>query len=231
MSILETVTTNLRDIRSRIEDACVRADRNTDSVQLVAVTKYAQPDWIQALLDAGHTLLGESRPQQLCRRATEFPSNIEWHLIGHLQRNKVDLVLPAVSMIHSIDSLRLLKKIDSAASTERRPEVLLEINASGEEVKDGLSPDELRELWPEISSLERVSVRGLMTMAPRCSDPEEARPAFRTLRNLRDELAASSGDGESLPHLSMGMSGDFEVAVEAGATLVRVGSSLFTGLS
>jgi pyridoxal phosphate enzyme (YggS family) len=230
-TILETIESNLTGIRQRINEACQRSGRRSDDVALVAVTKYAQSEWVRALIDLGQVRLGESRPQQLAVRAEEMPDHVEWHLIGHLQRNKVDLILPAVQLIHSADSLRLLKRISqSAASLERSANVLLEVNVSGEESKDGFTPAALREAWQEIRRLDHLDVQGLMTMAPQSDKPESARTVFTALRELRDELARSD-DGRPLPELSMGMSRDFEVAIEEGATLIRIGSSLFEGLS
>lgn len=230
--ILELIEKNLARIRSLIEAGAERSGRDPDDVTLVAVTKYAEPEWVQALFDLGHRDFGESRPQQLARRAKEFPPEIRWHLIGHLQRNKVEQVLPVATQIHSVDSLRLLKRIsESAVKSSRSQPVLLEVNVSGEAAKDGLSPAELRELWPQFCELPGVQLDGLMTMAPRGNDPELSRSIFRELRELRNEIAGGSENGPSLPELSMGMSGDFEVAIEEGATLVRIGNSLYEDLS
>ena len=230
--IRQKIGENLKRIRERIEAAAGRSGRCGEDVSLVAVTKYAENDWVQALFDLGHRALGESRPQQLARRAGEFSGEIEWHLIGHLQRNKVDLVLPVTSQIHSVDSLRLARKIsDSATKSGTTQAVLLEVNVSGEEAKDGLAPLTLREQWSEFRGLPSIQIDGLMTMAPRSDGSESTRSVFRGLRELRDELAEASGGECPLPELSMGMSGDFEVAIEEGATLVRIGSSLYEGLS
>lgn len=231
----DTIAANLAAVRQQMNQACQRSGRSDDEVALVAVTKYAQPEWVRALISLGQTRLGESRPQQLAQRANEMPDNIEWHLIGHLQRNKVDLVLPVTQLIHSADSLRLLRRISQTAGRlERRASVLLEVNVSGEESKDGFTLDAVRAAWPEITRLEHLEIQGLMTMAPRSDAVDQSRAVFRQLRELRDELAASESPnrtGHPLPELSMGMSGDFEVAIEEGATIVRVGSSLFAGLS
>ena len=200
-------------------------------MRLVAVTKYAELAWVRQLIDAGMTTLGESRPQQLVERAELLGDAVEWHLIGHLQRNKVRQVLPHVSLIHSIDTLRLLSRVGEIASElELRPRVLLEVNVSGETSKDGFSSESLRAEWQQIVEQNSVVVDGLMTMAPASDDPEDARPTFAALRELRDELS-SLAPGLSLPELSMGMSGDYIVAIEEGATLVRIGSALFDGLS
>jgi pyridoxal phosphate enzyme (YggS family) len=241
MSNVESrVAENLAQIRGGIEAACRRAGRSTSDVLLVGVTKSAQLDWIAALVGLGVFDLGESRPQQLLERVEQLqklcPSGpaslpIRWHLIGHLQRNKVRKVLPIAACLHSIDSLALAARIDSlSAELGLRPRLLLEVNVAGEASKDGFSPDQLRADWPKLSALRHVELAGLMTMAPFSDDPEAARPTFQSLRRLRDELAAQPRSPR-LAELSMGMSGDFEPAIEEGATIIRVGTSLFEGLS
>lgn len=231
-TLTEQLEHNLGAIRSRIDVACANAERDPEDVTLIAVTKYAEPEWVQALVELGMTELGESRPQQLVERVEQFPPSVRWHLIGHLQRNKARKVLPLTTLIHSVDSPRLLSAINRLAEElDRRPRVLLEVNVSGEAAKHGFEPAELRGTWSTIASQSRVEIAGLMTMAPRVENPENARPFFRQLRELRDELVESTAETSNrLPELSMGMSGDFEVAIEEGATLVRVGSRLFEGL-
>ena len=236
MSSFDRVSDNLARVRAAMAQACERAGRDVVSVRLVAVTKYAQIDWVRDLLSAGQIVLGESRPQQLAARAEELAAEggglIEWHMIGHLQRNKVEQVLPVATLIHSVDSLRLAKRISAIAETRGNPAaVLLEVNVSGEESKDGFGPDELRAAFDELAALPQLDIRGLMTMAPVVDEPSQARPYFAQLRELRDELAARENSSVTLTELSMGMSGDFEAAIEEGATIVRVGSSLFEGLS
>ncbi len=232
MSNRQIIAQNLEQIRTAIEAACNRAGRPADSVQLVAVTKYAELNWVRDLIELGETQLGESRPQQMCQRVEELSDDVRWHMIGHLQRNKVDMVVATAELIHSADSLRLLRKIEtSAAAAGKQQRILLEVNVSGEESKDGFTPDELRSSWSEILDLQHVDVQGLMTMAPHSDNAESTRPFFRQLRNLRDELANASEGRLSLPELSMGMSGDFAIAIEEGATLIRIGSRIFEGLS
>lgn len=231
-AISSRLAENLERIRARVTAACERAGRSSAEVTVVAVTKYAELEWVRALVELGVTELGESRPQQLIARAAALPPDLHWHMIGHLQRNKVDLLLPAVSRIHSVDSIRLLEAIQrEAAKQGLRPKVLLEVNVSGEQSKDGFNPTELISEWDRIISFDRIAIDGLMTMAPLDDDIEKARPVFRTLRELRDRLRAASHTSIPLPHLSMGMSGDFEVGIEEGATLVRIGSGLFEGLA
>ena len=171
--------------------------------------------------------LGESRPQELLRKASLLPPTIRWHLIGHLQRNKIDRVLPNISLIHSVDSVRLLEAIEQEAGKQGRTvRVLLEVNASGEANKHGFAPAEVLPLTPLVRGLRHVEVKGLMTMAAH-QEAEACRPTFAKLRELRERLQAQLGP---LPHLSMGMSNDFEVAIEEGATHVRIGTMLFHGL-
>lgn len=222
-----SISENYENVRARIARACARVGRESSEVTLVAVTKYAPIDAVNELVALGQRDLGESRPQQLAERAELFKDDaLTWHLIGHLQRNKARKILPLVSLIHSVDSVRLLEALDRlAGELDLRPRVLLEVNISGEESKGGFESSELRAEWSKVEQLSQLDVAGLMTMAPYADDPEEARPVFRALRELRDELV---GRGRfALPELSMGMSGDFEVGIEEGATIVRVGSVLF----
>lgn len=230
-NICDRLAANHRSVLDRIAAACRRVGRDPASVTLVAVTKSARPEWIQALVDIGQAELAENRPQQLIERATHIAGPIQWHLIGHLQRNKARQILPLVSLIHSVDSLRLLTTLDQlAANLNLQPRVLLEVNVSGEASKDGFRADELLAAWDQVIACRHLRVEGLMTMAPLSDRPADARPPFAGLRELRDQLRTRSPDAVPLPHLSMGMSGDFEVAIEEGATLVRVGSALFEGM-
>lgn len=232
-NLIGILQANLSAVRNQIADACQRSGRDAASVQLVAVTKYAQWEWVQALSRL-HSVFGENRPQQLSERHALLP-DVQWHLIGQLQRNKVKLALQHAALIHSVDSLRLLSRIiEVGQSVSMRPRILLQANVTGEASKSGFRPDELRDAWPEIlAGSERIQIEGLMTMAADSDDPETARPAFQSLRRLRDELASRMDSQQhhvSLTELSMGMSGDFVQAVEEGATLVRIGSRLFEGM-
>lgn len=233
MTALETqISDNYRCVRERIAAAARRVGRDPSEITLLAVTKYAELDWVRALVSLGVHELGENRPQQLAARAKELSvGDIRWHLIGHLQRNKVKLVLPLATLIHSVDSVRLAQEIDETAKKlDLRPRVLVEVNLSGEEAKHGFHRSELVEAWPTLVGFAQLRIEGLMTMAAYSDDPEEARPTFAALRELRDELRRVSPAELTLPHLSMGMTGDFEVAIEEGATLVRIGSALWQGL-
>ncbi len=233
MSVDEIITQNLADVTGEVVAACQGVGRDAASVRLVAVTKYAEWEWVQALAKR-HSVFGEARPQQLAERQPLLP-DAEWHLIGQLQRNKVRLALQHAAMIHSVDSLKLLERITTVASDlTLRPSVLLEVNVSGEESKAGFSPSTLESEWPQICRhADDVNIAGLMTMAPASDNAEDARPAFRGLRELRDGLVARPDSQFAKLHmseLSMGMSGDFAVAIEEGATLIRIGSRLFDGL-
>lgn len=232
MFLSSQIHANLNAVRASIAAACERSGRPRESVTLIAVTKYAELDWMRALYDQGIRDFGESRPQQLAERRPLFPGDVRWHLIGHLQRNKARKVLPLAHRIHSVDTVRLLDAVDRLGEElSLRPDVLLEVNVSGESAKDGFSPAALLAQWNAVAGFTHLRLRGLMTMAPLTDDPEHARPVFRRLRELRDELQAGAPPHVHLNELSMGMSGDFEVAIEEGATMVRVGSRLFDGLS
>ncbi|QDV20245.1 Pyridoxal phosphate homeostasis protein [Gimesia panareensis] len=218
-------------IQNRIQAACLRVGRSPESVRLVAVTKYAQLEWVQALVDLGCRDLGESRTPQLEERAALLSPEIRWHFIGPLQRNKVRRTIQCCNLIHSVDSLKLLNTIDRiAGESGLEPEILIEVNLSGEATKKGFSSSDLSSAWGDLCQVSHVKIVGLMTMAPHVQDPELARPVFQELRELRDELQQRSPERVSLHELSMGMSGDFEIGIEEGATLVRVGSALFEGL-
>lgn len=233
MTVHDQLTQNLNGIHDQMRAACERSGRSLNEVRLVAVTKYAEWPWVEALSSL-HQTFGENRPQQLAERQTLLPG-IEWHLIGQLQRNKVKLALQHASMIHSIDSLRLLERVAAVgAELQIRPKVLLEANMSQEAAKSGFTAEELRRDWSQIVSFSNaVQIDGFMTMAEEAHDPEDARPTFRSLCLLRDELQqtnASRDTGLDLRELSMGMSGDFVPAIEEGATMVRIGSRIFQGL-
>lgn len=231
MSLASTIAENRAAVRRRIAAGCAKVGRDPSEVMLVAVTKYAKLEWVEELVRQGEIELGESRPQQLVARAAELSVPVHWHLIGSLQRNKVRMLLPTVSFIHSVDSLKLLEAIDRiAGELGLAPRVLLEVNLSGEEAKHGFARDELLVQWEQLSRLEHVSIEGLMTMAAYAPDAEAARPVFAELRHLRDELRSRRASRSALPHLSMGMSGDFEVAIEEGATIVRIGTALWKNL-
>lgn len=229
LKVQDQLRANLEGIQSRIDLACESCGRSPTDVRLVAVTKYTPTEIVAELIALQQTVLGENRPQQLIERAQNLSDEFSWHLIGQLQRNKVRAVLPYVSMIHSVDSTKLLKQIDRvAAELELRPQLLLQVNVSGEDAKSGLSANEVRDQFSEIMQFHNVDLSGLMTMAPQDASETMLRKTFAGLRELRDELNASTQEIQ-LTELSMGMSGDFETAIAEGATLIRLGSVLFAG--
>lgn len=229
---IQRIADNLARVRERIAAAASSVDRDPSEIQLIGVSKYVGVEETAALLQTGCLDLGESRPQQLWEKAESAElASANWHLIGHLQRNKVRRTLPLVNMIHSVDSLRLLEAIEQCASELRRPtQVLLEVNCSGDRAKHGLSSDALRRLLPSLADLNHVSVCGLMTMASLEGGPDVAEQNFADLRKLRDIVQSECPSGIQLRELSMGMSQDFEAAIRAGSTMVRVGSILFEGV-
>jgi pyridoxal phosphate enzyme (YggS family) len=221
---------NAQAIEERLSAACRVAGRPRHEIRVVAVTKYVAPDVAIPLRDFGLHIWGESRPQELWRKAAAV-TGIEWHLIGHLQRNKIDKTLPLVSLIHSVDSIRLLNALEAEGAKQQRDvAVLLEVHLSGEASKQGFAPADLAPLMARLAELRRVRVQGLMTMAAEHADPATARHTFAQLRHLRDQLQAHVPAPHDLRELSMGMTRDFPEAVAEGATLVRIGSAYFDGL-
>ncbi len=223
------IAENLARVRQCIAEAARASGRSPEAVTLVAVTKYVGVEEAAALVEAGCRQLGESRPQQLWQKVPALENlGIGWHLIGHLQRNKVQRTLPLVDMVQSVDSRRLAVAIEEcAAELGRKVPVLLEVNISGEGAKQGLEPSEVEPLLAELAGLTHVEVRGLMGMASLEGGLDAARRDFARLRDLRDRLRGNCPPSVALDELSMGMSGDYEVAIEEGATIVRVGSALF----
>jgi pyridoxal phosphate enzyme (YggS family) len=223
---------NLRSVHDRIARAADRSGRQKTDVTLVAVTKRHPTEWVRALVGLGVSNLGENYPQELWSKAEALADlPISWHHIGHLQGNKAKRTLPLVRMIHGVDSLKLLLTLDELAASPGAadpPSVCLQVNTSAEPAKHGWSPEGLRADAHTIAAVRRIKVVGLMTMAPLGTEGNDARPFFARLRELRDELRNLLD--RPLPHLSMGMSGDFEAAILEGATLVRVGSALFEGV-
>ncbi|MFM2296719.1 MAG: hypothetical protein RL117_426 [Verrucomicrobiota bacterium] len=223
---MSSVAQQLHEIRARMAAACARSGRDANDVTLIAVTKTFSADRVREAVDAGQLDVGENRLQEAESKIPLLPSSLRWHYIGQLQRNKVRKVLPLFAMVHSIDSLRLAQYTNEVArDLGLFPKVFLQVNHAEEETKTGFSAAELREQWTALMALDRLEIIGLMTVPPAVDDPEKARPWFAALRQLRDELGQR--DGEPLPYLSMGMSGDYEVAIEEGATHVRIGSAIF----
>lgn len=211
--------------------ACERSGRSPSDVALVAVSKTMPPERVREAYHAGQRLFGENRVQEAVEKMEALQSDIgpdlTWHLIGHLQSNKVKPAVQHFALIESVDSVRLAKRLDRQAEAEgRRLPILLEVNVAGEDTKSGFAVDEPQNEIPELLRLDHIDLRGLMTVAPLVSDPEAVRPVFRRLRQLREQLSVRF-ELAGFTQLSMGMSGDFEVAIEEGATIVRVGRALF----
>jgi len=221
-----SIADNLARIRAEIADAARAAGRPADAVALVAVSKTWPASDVAEAADAGQWIFGENKVQELLSKVPESPEGLEWHLIGHLQSNKIRKVLPVCSLIHSIDSLDLAQQTSRIAGelgvTAR---VLLQANVASDEAKFGFPSGVLLDTFADIAALPNLEVRGLMTVPPYDDDLESVRPHFAVLRTLRDRLEVEHG--RALPELSMGMSHDFQIAIEEGATIVRIGSSIF----
>jgi pyridoxal phosphate enzyme (YggS family) len=217
---------NLTSIQQRIDAACRRAGRAPESVTLQAVSKGQPPEAVRAAADLGLTLFGENRVQEARAKIGRCPSRIHWHLIGHLQSNKCRDAVHFFEMIQSVDSLALAQEINKwADKSAKTMPILLEVNVAGESSKFGYPPEQLLAELAQINALNKIEIHGLMTVAPWAAEAEKVRPVFRRLRELKEQCEQILG--APLPHLSMGMSGDFEVAIEEGATLVRIGTALF----
>ncbi len=225
--IRDKLKANLDAVEARIVQACQRAGRRREDVTLVTVTKTVSSEVADIAVDLGLRDLAENRPQELWRKA-DHVAGATWHLIGHLQRNKIERTLPLVQLIHSVDSERLLHALESEATSD--VSVMLEVNASGETSKQGFAPADVLALVPRLLDLRRVSIRGLMTMAA-YQEPAACRPTFAMLRLLRDQLRNALTPSHEVRFLSMGMSNDFEIAIEEGATHIRLGTVLFEGVT
>ena len=222
------VAENYREVDRRVGEACIRSGRNRKEVTLIAVSKTKPVELIREAMDAGADVFGENKVQELCDKYEQLPKTLHWHLIGHLQRNKVKYIVDKVDLIHSVDSMRLAEEISKEAEKKQTDvKVLIEVNVAQEESKFGVSVDETEELVREIAKLPRIHVLGLMTIAPNVSDPEENRSVFRTLKKLAVDIKMKNIDNVRMDVLSMGMTGDYQVAIEEGATMVRVGTGIF----
>ena len=225
---MEIIKNNLEIINKKIKKAALRADRNPEEIKLVAVTKTATIEQIEEAIKAGVKIIGESKVQEAKEKYQIITADIEWHLVGHLQTNKVKYAVEIFDCIHSIDSIKLAKEIDKRSlQFGKITNVLVEVNVSGEETKCGIKPEEVETFLKEISKFSRIRVRGLMTIAPIVEDKEEVRPYFRKLRELSKEIKSKNIKNVRMDYLSMGMSEDFEIAIEEGANMVRIGRGIF----
>lgn len=220
--LIEDIKNRLQAVEERIASACAKAGRKPEEITLVAVSKTKAADTVRAGIAAGLTILGENYIQEAQGKIEEIGRDASWHFIGHLQSNKAKYAVKLFDVIHSVHSLKLAKEIDKKAGAAGvRPEVYVQVNISGEETKGGIDPSSTKDLVQQVAELPNLELRGLMTMPPFFDQPERARPFFVALNELKEKI------GAPITELSMGMSGDFEVAIEEGATIVRVGSALF----
>ena len=219
---------NLEHVKEEVRKAAEKAGRKPSAVTVIAVSKTKPEEDILALYEAGHRDFGENYVQELVKKKEDLPDDIRWHMIGHLQRNKVKYIAPFITMIHSVDSLPLAQTIEKeAAKCGRVIDVLIEVNAGGEETKFGVTPEEAPALFEAVNALPHVNACGFMTSAPPAEDPETLRPLFRKMAQLSLDTALKNHNNENGMELSMGMSNDYPVAVEEGATYVRVGTVIF----
>lgn len=219
---------NLLSVKEKIKQAAIKAGRNPADIELIAVSKTKPVEMIQEIYNLGIREFGENKVQEITAKSEILPKDIHWHMIGHLQRNKVKTILSKTVLIHSVDSVRLAKTIsDEAVKQDIIANILLEVNVANEDTKFGFTPDETEKVLIEIASMPNIFVRGLMTSAPFVDNPEENRQYFRQLKQLCVDLKAKNIDNTSMDFLSMGMTNDYEVAIEEGATHVRVGTAIF----
>lgn len=219
---------NFETVEKNVANACARAGRDRSEVTLIAVSKTKPVEMLREVYDAGARDFGENKVQEICEKYDKLPSDIKWHMIGHLQRNKVKQVIDKVTLIHSVDSYRLAQEISVQAQKKGLSiPILIEVNIAGEESKFGISADDTIQLVEEIAALPNLKIQGLMTIAPYVVDPEENRLYFRQIKQLSVDIKNKNIDNVSMDILSMGMTGDYEVAIEEGATMVRVGTGIF----
>ncbi|QFJ55609.1 YggS family pyridoxal phosphate-dependent enzyme [Pseudobutyrivibrio xylanivorans] len=219
---------NLKSVETRVTEACKRAGRNRDEVTLIAVSKTKPVEDLQVIYDSGIRSFGENKVQELTAKIPEMPEDIDWHLIGHLQRNKVKYIVDKVKLIHSVDSYRLAEEINIQAKKKGIVvPILIEVNAANEASKFGVRVEEAKQLCTEISHLDGVHIMGLMTIAPNVVVAEENRAIFHKIKDLSVDIDKENIDNVDMRILSMGMTNDFEVAIEEGATHVRVGTAIF----
>ena len=222
------VVENLKKVEEKIQQACERSGRSRSEVTLIAVSKTKPIEMMQEAMETGVNIFGENKVQEIVKKEVELPKDVEWHLIGHLQRNKVRQIAGKVKRIHSVDSIRLAEQIQKEyEKIGEIADILLEVNVAREESKYGLMPEETEAVIREIANFPNIKVHGLMTIAPFVEDPEKNRIHFKNLRKLLVDINAKNIDNISMDELSMGMTGDYEVAIEEGATYIRVGTGIF----
>ena len=218
----------LKEVEQNIQNACDRSGRDRSEVTLIAVSKTKPVSMLQEVYKENIRDFGENKVQELCEKIEVLPSDIRWHMIGHLQRNKVKYIVDKVALIHSVDSLRLAETIENEAAKHNvTVPILIEVNVAQEESKFGLKTEEVLSLVESVAALPHINIKGLMTIAPYVEDPEENRGIFRQLKKLSVDIAAKNINNVNMSVLSMGMTGDYQVAVQEGATMVRVGTGIF----
>ena len=219
---------NFTEVENNIKEACKRVGRNCDEVTLIAVSKTKPVEILQEAYNLGTRVFGENKVQEIMDKYDALPDDISWHMIGHLQRNKIKYIIDKVDLIHSVDSVRLAEAIEKeAAKRDIIANILLEVNVAKEDTKFGLMPEEVESIIEEISKFPHIRVKGLMTIAPFVENPEENRVHFSRLRKLSVDINSKKVDNVTMSILSMGMTNDYEIAIEEGATMVRVGTGLF----
>ena len=225
---MEQLRENLKAVEERICAACARAGRDRNDVTLIAVSKTKPVPMLQTVYEEGIREFGENRPQEIKDKYPQLPEDIHWHMIGHLQRNKIKYIIDKVCLIHSVDSVSLAEAIShEAARRDLVMPVLVEVNVAGEDTKFGITPEETEQFIRTIAALPNIRVEGLMTIAPYTDEAEENRVHFAALRKLLIDIKDKNIDNVNMCNLSMGMTGDYEVAIEEGATMIRVGTGIF----
>lgn len=222
------VAENLAQVQKNINESCNKINRDPNEVTLIAVSKTKPVEMLKEAYDAGARVFGENKVQEIVDKYDQMPSDVKWHMIGHLQRNKVKYIIDKVALIHSVDSIRLAETIEKEAAKHNiTANILIEVNVAKEESKFGLMPEELDEFIDKIKDFKHIQVKGLMTIAPFVENPETNREIFRSLRKLSVDISNKNVDNVNVSILSMGMTNDYTVAVEEGATMVRVGTGIF----
>ena len=224
----EMLKENLENVEEKIQEACRRSGRNREDITLIAVSKTKPTETLQHAYDLGVRVFGENKVQELSEKYDALPDDIHWHMIGHLQRNKIKYIIGKTELIHSVDSFRLAEAIEKeAAKRNLTVDVLMEVNIAREESKFGLLPEEVDEFIEKVQKLPHLQVKGLMTIAPFVENPEENREVFAQLKKLSVDIATKNAHNITMSILSMGMTNDYQIAIEEGATMIRVGTGIF----
>lgn len=223
-----TIKENIKSVREKMKSACIRSGRDIDEVKLVAVTKTIDAGRIMEVVECGAGILGENKVQEVLEKYDHVQGNVQWHMIGHLQTNKVKYIADKVSMIHSLDSIKLAEEIDRRLyDLGRSMDVLVEINIGGEESKHGIRPEDTKEFIESVCKYNNLKILGLMTVAPAFDDLEKVRPYFKEMKNIFKSIGMGNMKNVEMKYLSMGMTNDFEIALEEGSNIIRIGTGIF----